>query len=76
MSSYKTKPIATSVHLFLEEPTAEEKKADSWALYQTLSRLPGARGILWDTSIIGFDNYHYKYAIGREGDWFLTGFFF
>jgi hypothetical protein len=23
---------------------------------------------------VGFGNYHYKYASGREGDWFLTGF--
>ena len=24
-------------------------------------------------SIVGFGSYHYKYASGREGDWFLTG---
>ena len=74
MSSNKTKPTATSVHLFLEELVPEEKKADSWALYQMMARLTGARGILWGTSIIGFGDYHYKYASGREGDWFLTGF--
>lgn len=22
----------------------------------------------------GFGSYHYRYASGREGDWFLTGF--
>ena len=54
MSSNKTKPTATSVHLFLEELVPEEKKADSWALYQMMERLTGARGILWGTSIIGF----------------------
>ncbi len=75
MSSNKTKPTATSVHLFLEELVPEEKKADSWALYQMMVRLTGARGILWGTSIIGFGDYHHKYASGREGDWFLTGFF-
>ncbi len=25
-------------------------------------------------SIVGFGNYRYKYASGREGDWFLAGF--
>lgn len=25
-------------------------------------------------SIFGLGSYHYKYNIGREGDWFLTGF--
>ena len=29
---------------------------------------------MWGDSIIGFGDYHYKYASGREGDWFLTGF--
>jgi hypothetical protein len=23
---------------------------------------------------VGYGSYHYKYASGREGDWFLTGF--
>ena len=29
---------------------------------------------MWGGSIVGFGNYHYKYASGREGDWFVTGF--
>ena len=29
---------------------------------------------MWGTSLIGFGSYRYKYASGREGDWFLTGF--
>ncbi len=29
---------------------------------------------MWGTSIIGFGSYHCKYASGREGDWFVTGF--
>ena len=29
---------------------------------------------MWGDSIIGFGTYHYKYASGREGDWFVTGF--
>jgi len=28
----------------------------------------------WGDSIVGFGTYHYKYASGREGDWFVTGF--
>ncbi len=26
------------------------------------------------SSIVGFGSYHYRYASGREGDWFLVGF--
>ncbi len=29
---------------------------------------------MWGDSIIGFGSYRYKYASGREGEWFLTGF--
>jgi hypothetical protein len=29
---------------------------------------------MWGPSIIGFGDHHYKYASGRELDWFLTGF--
>ena len=29
---------------------------------------------LWGDSIVGFGQYHYRYASGREGDWPLSGF--
>jgi hypothetical protein len=29
---------------------------------------------MWGETIVGFGSYHYKYASGREGDWFLAGF--
>ena len=29
---------------------------------------------MWGPSIVGFDQYHYKYESGREGDSPLTGF--
>ncbi len=29
---------------------------------------------MWGTSIVGFGSYHYKYASGRENEWFLVGF--
>jgi hypothetical protein len=29
---------------------------------------------LWGENIVGFGDYHYKYASGREGDWFKVGF--
>jgi len=29
---------------------------------------------MWGTSIVGFGDHHYRYASGREGDWFIAGF--
>ncbi|MFQ5749577.1 MAG: DUF1801 domain-containing protein [Planctomycetota bacterium] len=38
------------------------------------TRASGAAPRMWGASMVGFGSYHYKYASGREGDWFLTGF--
>jgi hypothetical protein len=29
---------------------------------------------MWGESLVGFGRYRYKYASGREGEWFKTGF--
>ena len=29
---------------------------------------------MWGDSIVGFGQYHYRYATGREGDFLATGF--
>ena len=36
--------------------------------------IAGAEPKMWGSSLIGFGRYHYRYASGREGDFFLTGF--
>ena len=74
MSTNKTKPTTRSVELFLDDLIPEKRKKDSWTLYLLMEKIIGSQGVLWGTSIIGFGDYHYKYASGREGDWFLTGF--
>jgi hypothetical protein len=39
-----------------------------------MSDVTGHPAKMWGTSIVGFDQYHYKYASGREGTSLLTGF--
>ena len=34
----------------------------------------GKRAKMWGSSIVGFGEYHYKYASGREGDFMIVGF--
>ena len=29
---------------------------------------------MWGASIVGFGHHRYKYATGREADWFVAGF--
>ena len=74
MSTNKTKPTTRSVELFLDNLIPKQRKKDSWTLYRLMEKITGSQCVLWGTSIIGFGDYHYKYASGREGDWFLTGF--
>ena len=39
-----------------------------------MSEITEAPPKMWGDSIIGFGTYHYKYASGREGDFFVSGF--
>lgn len=39
-----------------------------------MKRVTGCAPTMWGTSIVGFDQYHYKYANGHEGDSCVVGF--
>ena len=46
----------------------EQKKTDSFELVSLMEKWSGFEAKMWGPSIIGFGNYHYKYASGHEGD--------
>lgn len=52
----------------------EQKKADSFQLIDLLKEWSGFEPKMWGPTIIGFGNYHYKYASGHEGDAPILGF--
>jgi uncharacterized protein YdhG (YjbR/CyaY superfamily) len=70
----KTKPNKASVEKFLNSIKDEKKREDSFEILKLMKQITKAEPEMWGSSIISFGNYHYKYASGREGDWFLTGF--
>jgi hypothetical protein len=74
VAELKTKETGASVDAFLATIKDEARQKDC----QTVSRLMGdatkAEPRMWGSNMVGFGSYHYKYASGREGDWFLTGF--
>ena len=74
MAELKTKPNQSSVLDFLNTVKNEKKRADSFEILDLMREVTGVEPIMWGDSIIGFGTYHYKYASGREADWFLTGF--
>jgi hypothetical protein len=74
MAELKTQPTGESVHAFLNQVEDEKKRQACFTILELMEDVTGAEPQMWGPSIVGFGSYHYKYASGREGDWFLTGF--
>lgn len=74
MTKLKTQKNKASVEDFLNSVTNEKKRKDSFKIMELMREVTGEKPAMWGKSIVGFGSYHYKYASGREGDWFLTGF--
>lgn len=74
MAELKTQKTDASVEAFLEGVTDEKKRTDSYAILELMREVTGEEPAMWGTSIVGFGSYRYRYASGREGEWFLAGF--
>ena len=74
MATNKTQPTKLKVSEFIAGIEDRGKRADCKELMKLMREHTGKRATMWGASIVGFGNYHYKYASGREGDFFLTGF--
>lgn len=74
MAENKTKPTTKSVPDFLNAIEDPVRREDCLRLAAMMEELTGSKPKMWGDSMVGFGDYHYKYASGREGDWFLTGF--
>jgi hypothetical protein len=74
MAELKTQPNDASVVAFLQKIENETKRKDALAIHELMKELTGESATMWGGSIVGYGSYHYKYASGREGDWFQVGF--
>lgn len=74
MAQVKTKQTSESAEDFLNRIADERKRRDSFAVLELMKKATGEEPKMWGANIVGFGNYQYKYASGREGDWFLAGF--
>ncbi len=74
MAELKTKPNDADVEAFLAAVPDDQKRSDSLVLLDLFRTVTGAPPKMWGAAIVGFGDYHYVYASGREGDWFVTGF--
>jgi hypothetical protein len=74
MSQNKTQPTEQSVEAFLMTVENEKRRQDAFDMLHMMQEVTGSNPVMWGNSIIGFDQYHYKYDSGREGDFLIVGF--
>ena len=74
MAELKTKITDASVEKYLNGISDEKKRQDCFTVLKLMKQTTKKEPQMWGSSMVGFGSYHYKYASGREGDWFLTGF--
>jgi hypothetical protein len=74
MYTLKTQITDASVTAFLDAVEPESKRDDAYRILDIMRDASGQEPKMWGTAIIGFGQYHYKYASGHEGDMCLIGF--
>lgn len=74
MSENKTKRTDVSVDEFLAAVENDRRRNDAVTVCELMQEVTGEEPVMWGPTMVGFGTYHYKYASGREGDWFLAGF--
>ncbi len=74
MAENKTKQNDQSVEEFLSQIADDKRREDSMTVLTLMKQVTKEEPRMWGNSIVGFGLYHYRYASGREGNWFLTGF--
>lgn len=74
MAKNKTNFTDSNVTDFINAVPDETKRNDSFALIELFKDLTGFEPKMYGPTIVGFGNYHYKYASGHEGDAPLAAF--
>ena len=74
MAELKTKETKASVGGFLKQIPDATRRKDAEKILAMMKSVTKEEPRMWGSSIIGFGRLHYKYASGREGDWFQAGF--
>ena len=74
MAELKTQRTGASVDAFLNAAVDDTRRQDCSTLLRIMKQTTGTEPEMWGSSIVGFGSYHYTYASGPEGEWFLAGF--
>jgi hypothetical protein len=74
MAELKTKRTKQSVKAFVDGIDDVQTRKDCRAVMKLMKEVTGAKPEMWGDSMVGYGSYKYKYASGRGGEWFKTGF--
>jgi hypothetical protein len=74
MVELKTKVNDASVERFLDGVGNARRREDAFTVLKMMKAETRQPARMWGPSIVGFGQYHYKYASGHEGDMCLIGF--
>ena len=70
----KTVPTELDPADFVAAVEHDGRRADAEVLLDLMERVTGCPPKMWGPSIVGYDQYHYVYESGREGDFMKVGF--
>jgi hypothetical protein len=74
MAENKTKKTAASASEFIANVANEARRADAAVVLKLMQKVTRKQPKMWGGSIVGFDEYHYVYDSGHEGDICMIGF--
>jgi hypothetical protein len=74
MAEMKTKKTEVSVADFIAAVPNATRRADADVVVKLMQKITGKKPKMWGPSIIGFDEYHYRYESGHEGNMCMLGF--
>ncbi len=74
MAELKTQPSGEDVSAFIAAIPDEGQRQDAATLVGLMAGATGETGTVWGGKIVGFGRFHYRYASGRDGEWFMVGF--
>ena len=77
MAKAQNKTVANdaSVETFLAAIADPQRRADAQAVDALMRKATGCAPKMWGGGIVGYDEYHYVYDSGREGDGHTIGFY-
>lgn len=74
MAELKTKRTKASVEKYINSLKDDILIADCNKIIAIMKSVAKCEPKMWGPAIVGFGDLRYKYASGREGDWFRVGF--